>query len=73
MTKPKPDVVNRLKHNDQLVEAFPAFRALPENQARKKAAMHTAAEDIEAHGQLVGSNCRFLLARFGGGEKRGGL
>ena len=33
--------------------------------------MHTAAEDFEAHGQIVGSNRRFLSARFGGGEKRG--
>jgi len=34
--------------------------------------MLAAAEDFEAHGQLVGSNCRFLLAWFVGGFKRGG-
>ena len=35
--------------------------------------MHTAAEDFEAHGQIVGSNRRLLLARLGGGKKRSGL
>ena len=35
--------------------------------------MHTAAEDFEAHGQIVGSNRRLLLARLVGGKKRSGL
>ena len=29
--------------------------------------MHAAAADYEAHGQIVGSNRRFLLARLEGG------
>ena len=40
----------------------------PDNRAHRKAAMHAAAADYEAHGQLVGSNRRFLLARLEGGE-----
>ena len=32
--------------------------------------MHAAAVEYEAHGQLVGSNRRFLLARLEGGFKR---
>jgi len=54
------------------VPLFRTFRAPPDNRAHRKAAMHTAAVDNEAHGQFIGSNRRFLLARLGGGSKRGG-